>query len=136
MRTILLVDDADTTRDAYATLLEWLGYRVILAGDGGEACAIAREQTPDCIVMDLNLPGIDGWEATQILKSDPATAHVPVLAITASMSALSDQERIMRCGFAAARLKPVTPTELLAEIHRWTEPEGAPPVRLEAGAAA
>ena len=75
---VLVVDDYQDAREMYAEYLKASGFRVAEARTGIEAVAKAREVNPDCILMDLSLPGIDGWEATRQLKADPSTRHIPV----------------------------------------------------------
>ena len=77
MLTIMVVEDNEPSRDALCRRLERRGYRVIPAVDGEEAVAMARSRLPNLILMDLGLPGIDGWEATRRLKGDEATRHIP-----------------------------------------------------------
>ena len=79
---VLVVDDYQDAREMYAEYLKASGFRVEEARTGLEAVSKAREVKPDCILMDLSLPGIDGWEATRQLKADHSTCHIPVVAIT------------------------------------------------------
>src|SRR5438876_1294905 len=83
MLTIMVVADNEPSRDALCRRLERRGYRVIPAVDGEEAVAMARSQLPNLILMDLGLPGIDGWEATRRLKADAATRHIPLIVLSA-----------------------------------------------------
>src|SRR5512132_3829055 len=80
---ILLVEDFDDAREMYRDYLEFSGFRVETARDGREAIEKARALRPHLILMDLSLPGIDGWEATRILKADPATAQLIIVALSA-----------------------------------------------------
>src|SRR3954466_852148 len=79
---ILLVDDFQDNREMYAEYLTYSGYRVEEAATGPEALEKAFSLLPDLILMDLSLPGIDGWEATRRLKSDPRTTKIPIIALT------------------------------------------------------
>ncbi len=83
---ILIVDDYQDAREMYAEYLKASGFRVAEARTGFEAVAKARELKPDVVLMDLSLPGIDGWEATRQLKADQSTMHIPVVAITGHAS--------------------------------------------------
>ena len=74
MPRILLVEDDELNRDSLRRLLQRRGYDILLAVDGEEALAVARAESPDVILMDMRLPGIDGWEATRQLKADPRRA--------------------------------------------------------------
>lgn len=118
MSTILLVDDRDETCDAYAELLRYSGYSVVCADNGREACALARELLPDLIVTDLRMPVLDGWEAARLLKSDPQTADIPIIALSAYAHPEELDPGHAECGFAAVWLKPFSPTELLGQVER------------------
>lgn len=122
MKLILLVDDCDSTHDAYAELLRWGGYQTLCAKDGREACELAREYQPALIVMDLNMPVLNGWEAVRALKSDPATAHIPAVALSARGLNQAELSHTRECGFAEVWSKPMLPSVLLREITRYTEP--------------
>jgi CheY-like chemotaxis protein len=78
---VLVVDDYQDAREMYAEYLQQSGFRTAEARTGVEAVAKARELKPACVLMDLSLPGIDGWEATRQLKADPNTRHIPVVAM-------------------------------------------------------
>jgi CheY-like chemotaxis protein len=117
MARILLVEDNEMNRDMLSRRLIRRGYQVILAQDGQEGLDAARNQSPDLILMDMSLPVIDGWEATRRLKSTPATAGIPVVALTAH--ALSDdREKATRAGCDAYETKPVELPRLLETIER------------------
>ena len=79
----LLREDYDDAREMYRDYLEYAGFQVETARDGHEALVKARASNPDLILMDLSLPGLDGWEATRMLKTDPATSHLIVVALSA-----------------------------------------------------
>ena len=121
---ILLVEDFEDAREMYRDYLEFSGFRVETARDGREAIDKARLLRPDLILMDLSLPGVDGWEATRILKQDPATARIHVIALSAhALAAEGQRAREAGCdGFIA---KPCLPTDLVAEIaaHLKLQPE-------------
>lgn len=115
--TILLVEDFDDARELYSTCLRSSGYDVIEAATGNDAVALARSAMPNLILMDLLLPGMDGWQATAELKSDPQLKHVPIVALTAH--ALSDErERITRLGCDAFLAKPCLPPDLIRTVDR------------------
>ncbi|HEX8245313.1 MAG TPA: response regulator [Longimicrobium sp.] len=117
-RTILLVEDHEDNRIVYRTMLEHFGYRVLLAGDGGEGVRLARESLPDLILMDVSIPVMDGWEATATLKRDPATARIPIIALTAHALA-ADRERAQEVGCDGYLAKPVEPRRVLEEVRRF-----------------
>src|SRR5918998_2454729 len=80
---VLLVEDYDDAREMYRDYLEFSGFRVETARDGREGIEKAQALSPDLILMDLSLPGIDGWEATRLLKSNPATRNLLIVALSA-----------------------------------------------------
>lgn len=115
--TILLVEDFDDARELYSTCLRSSGYDVIEAATGNDAVALARSARPNLILMDLLLPGMDGWQATAELKSDPQLKDVPIVALTAH--ALTDErERITRLGCDAFLAKPCLPPDLIRTVDR------------------
>ena len=121
---ILLVEDFVDAREMYRDYLEFSGFDVETAGDGHEAIAKARQCNPDLILMDLSLPGLDGWEATRRLKSDPATAHLTIVALSAhALSTEGERARAAGCdGFIA---KPCLPSELVDQMSPYLRVEPA-----------
>ena len=87
LATIMVAEDNEPSRDAISRRLERRGYRILLAVDGEQAVSIARSTLPDLILMDLGLPGIDGWEATRQLKADAATRHIPLIVYGVGLTA-------------------------------------------------
>ena len=117
---ILLIEDHEDNRNIYCTILEHFGFRVLLASDGREGVSQAREGQPDLILMDISIPHIDGWEATRILKGDPATADIPVIALTAH-ALPEDRERAEAVGCDGYLTKPVEPRRIIEEVNRFLE---------------
>ena len=115
--TVLLVEDNDDNLRIYSTILTYAGYNVLEATDGEAGLATARSGRPDLILMDVSIPKIDGWEVTRILKADPATSTIPVVALTAHALA-SDRERADEIGFDGYISKPAEPRAVLAEVER------------------
>jgi CheY-like chemotaxis protein len=117
---ILVVEDFDDAREMYRDYLEFSGFRVLTARDGREAIDQARAGQPDLILMDLSLPGIDGWEATRLLKKDPATSHLLIVALSAhAMAPEGDRAREAGCdGFIA---KPCLPADLVTQIGAFLQ---------------
>ncbi|HZF55411.1 MAG TPA: response regulator [Polyangiaceae bacterium] len=114
---ILVVDDFEDGREMYASYLRFSGYRVDEAADGNEALEKAFTLRPDIILMDLSLPGIDGWQATRELKRDERTANIPIVALTGH--ALEAHSRSAKeAGCDAFIVKPCMPMDLLNEIRR------------------
>jgi CheY-like chemotaxis protein len=114
---VLVVDDFTDNREMYARYLEFSGFQVVTAANGEEALDRAFESTPDLIVMDLSLPGVDGWEATRRLKKDRRTKDVPVVAVTGHAFAGSS-ESALAAGCDGYIMKPCLPTDLVTEIRR------------------
>jgi CheY-like chemotaxis protein len=117
-KLILLVEDNEDNRIVYSTILKHFGYEVIEALNGEEGIAKARTQKPNLVLMDISIPVIDGWEATQVLKHDPATKHIPVIALTAHALA-SDREKAMEVGCDGYLAKPCEPRAVVAEVQRF-----------------
>ena len=117
--TILLVEDNADNQAIYRTILEHVGFTVIQAWDGEEGVRLARERLPDLIFMDVSIPKIDGLEATRLLKADPSTAAIPVVALTAHAMA-EDRARAMEAGCDGYLAKPVEPRRVMEEARRFT----------------
>lgn len=115
---VLLVED---DRDGRILFAEWLmraGYRVEQAHNGLQALERAVDMLPDAIVTDLNIPGIDGYELTRRLKSDPRTRLIPILAVTGYAPFTGDPSRADRAGCEAVLSKPCDPDELAGTLAR------------------
>lgn len=128
-KTVLLVEDNEDNRIIYATALRYAGYAVLEAITGTEGVQRTRTQKPDLVLMDISVPELDGWEATAIIKADPSTRHIPVIAVTAH-ALPGDQERSMQAGCDGYLAKPIPPAVLLAEVDRRfgrTKPSYRPP---------
>jgi CheY-like chemotaxis protein len=117
MAKILLVEDNEMNRDMLSRRLERRGYEVIVAVDGEEGVARAKADVPDLVVMDLSLPGIDGWEATRQLKAAAETRAIPVLALTAHAMA-GDREKALAAGCDDFDTKPVDLPRLVGKVER------------------
>jgi two-component system cell cycle response regulator DivK len=115
--TILLVEDNEDNLHIYSTILNYAGYRVVEATDGEAGLASARSNLPDLILMDVSLPKMDGYEATRQLKADQATAHIPIIALTAH-ALPADRERALQAGCDGYIAKPAEPRVVLAEVQR------------------
>ncbi len=117
MAKILLVEDNEMNRDMLSRRLMRKGYEVVMAEDGAEGVALATSEAPDIILMDMSLPVMDGWEATQAVKADPATAAIPVIALTAH-AMVSDREKALAAGCDDYDTKPVELPRLLGKIEK------------------
>ena len=126
-RTVLLVEDNEDNRIVYTTILEYYGYRVLEAHNGIEGLSLAREAHPDLILMDVGLPGLDGWEATRRLKADAETRAIPVVALTAHALA-EHRAQAVAAGCDGYLAKPVEPREVVAEVRRHIGLADRPPV--------
>ena len=116
MARILLVEDDEMNRDMLSRRLTRRGYDVVIAVDGEQGVAMARSEAPALILMDMSLPGLDGWEATRRLKSMPETRAIPVIALTAHAMA-GDREKAVAAGCDDFDTKPVDLTRLLDKIE-------------------
>ena len=114
---ILVVDDYQDAREMYAEYLQFSGFRVAEARNGNEAVEKAFELRPDLILMDLSLPGKDGWEATRELKADERTRHIPVVALTGHALA-GASEGAKKAGCDSFVTKPCLPDDLVVEVRR------------------
>lgn len=117
MHKILLVEDNEMNRDMLSRRLSKRGYSVAIATDGQAALDGVDSDPPDLILMDMGLPVLDGWEVTTRLKADPATAHIPIIALTAHAMA-GDEGRALDAGCDDYDTKPVELPRLLAKIER------------------
>ena len=116
MPKILIVEDDAMNRDSLSRLLRRRGCEVLLAVDGEQGLALAQAEAPDLILMDLSLPGLDGWEATGRLKAAPATRSIPIVALTAHAIA-THREQALAAGYDDYDTKPIELTRLLPKIQ-------------------
>jgi len=113
---ILLVEDNEMNRDMLSRRLQRRGYEVVTAVDGESGLALTASAVPALVLMDMSLPGIDGWEATRRLKADPATRAIPVIALTAHAMA-GDREKALAAGCDDFDIKPIDLDRLLGKIQ-------------------
>jgi len=114
-KTVVVVDDAPLNRKLIRTILAMRKIRVIEAGDAEQAFELIRERCPDLVLMDLQLPGLNGLEATRILKSDPATKDIPVVILSAG-SVSEDDFEMRKAGCAGLILKPFGAEDFLNTV--------------------
>ncbi len=114
---ILVVDDYQDAREMYAEYLQFSGFRVAEAKNGNEAVEQAFALKPDLILMDLSLPGMDGWEATRRLKADDSTRKIPIVALTGHALA-GASEGARKAGCDSFVTKPCLPDDLVVEVRR------------------
>ena len=117
MKKILVVEDVDFNRDLVVQLLE-VKYQVIEAVNGKEGVEIAERERPELILMDLSLPIMDGWEATQLLKANADLCSIPVIALTAH-AMKGDEEKALAAGCDDYLAKPIDEDELMATIEKY-----------------
>lgn len=116
---VLIVDDNELNAKLARDVLETAGLATLTAATAADALALARERAPNVILMDLRLPDLDGGEALQCLKAEPATAHIPVVALTAVAGA---RELLIEAGFAGCVEKPFDIRELPTQVRRLLAP--------------
>ena len=117
-KTILVIEDHEDNRRIMRDLLTGSGYEVIEAVTGIEGVSAAESYHPDLILMDINLPGIDGYEATRRIKADPDLQNIPILVVT-SYALSGDDVKAFEAGCDAYVAKPFSPRELLAKIREY-----------------
>jgi len=122
MAKILLVEDNEMNRDMLTRRLERKGYAVVCAVDGAQAVTMAQSEQPALILMDMSLPGLDGWEATRQIKA--ANKTIPIIALTAHAMA-SDEQRAKEAGCDDFDTKPVELARLLEKIEAQLAPRAA-----------
>ena len=113
---ILLVEDNEMNRDMLSRRLQRRGYEVATAVDGESGLTMTKTEMPALVLMDMSLPGLDGWEATRQLKADPATRAIPVIALTAHAMA-GDREKALAVGCDDFDIKPIDLDRLLGKIE-------------------
>lgn len=118
MPKILIVEDNEMNRDMLSRRLERRGFAVIMAVDGQQGVDMARSEKPDLILMDMSLPVMDGWAATQAIKADEALKVIPVIALTAHAMA-GDREKAIEAGCDDYDTKPIELPRLLEKIGKF-----------------
>jgi len=118
MAMILVVEDDDANQELVTRFLRRNGHQVLLAEDGNAGVSAAQQYVPDLILMDLGLPGLDGWEAARRIKSAPETAHIPIIALTAHTIS-DDVHRAVEVGIDAYETKPVVYQRLMKKIAAY-----------------
>jgi two-component system, cell cycle response regulator DivK len=116
MPKILIVEDNEENRDSLSRRLQRRGFEVLTAGDGNVGVAMAQSEKPDLVLMDMNMPELDGWEATRQIKAAPETQDLPVIALTAHAMS-GDRDRALGVGCSDYHTKPVDFPKLLAQVE-------------------
>ncbi len=125
MSNILLVEDNEQNRYLVTFLLEAAGHRITHCSNGRAALDLAIECRPALILMDIQMPDMDGYEAAQRLLANPLLSHVPIIGVT-SYAMAGDRERALRLGFKGYIEKPINPDTFVAEVNRFL-PQGESP---------
>ena len=115
-KRILMVEDTEDNRQIIRDLMDSVGYELLEAEDGAAGVAMAAEHKPDLILMDIQLPVLDGYEATRRIKADPALRHIPIIAVT-SYALAGDEAKTRSAGCDGYVAKPFSPRQLLAMIN-------------------
>jgi CheY-like chemotaxis protein len=117
MPTILLVEDNEMNRDMLSRRLQRKGYSVIAAHDGEQGHLLACSEAPDLVLMDISLPVMNGWEVTRLLKTSPATRHIPIIALTAH-ALVTDRVKALEAGCDDYDTKPIDFHRLNQKIEK------------------
>ena len=116
---VVLAEDNDDARRVYGLVLRHFGYHVEEASTGHEAVRLARTLRPNLVLMDIGLPGLDGWQASRVLKSDPVTRGIPLVAFSARVDSSADLGE--RASFDGFIRKPVSPSDLARRVGAYLE---------------
>jgi twitching motility two-component system response regulator PilH len=117
MARVLVVDDSPTETHSFKTMLEQHGHEVLMAENGADGVALARQEKPDVVLMDIVMPGLNGFQATRQLTKDPGTQHIPVIIVT-TKDQETDRVWGKRQGALGYLVKPVSAVRLMEEIER------------------
>jgi two-component system, cell cycle response regulator DivK len=120
---VLLVDDVEDNRDVYVHYLALRGMQVTTAENGEECLRLARTEGPDILVLDLGMPKMDGWEVARLIRAEPATSRLPIVALSAHADEKS-RARALEAGVDVFLAKPCLPDDLLIEVRRLLSHRG------------
>jgi two-component system cell cycle response regulator DivK len=121
MRRVLVIEDQEDNRTILRDLFASVGYEVLEAVDGLEGIRVAAAERPDLILMDIQMPGLDGYDTTRRIKAQAGLAAIPVIAVT-SYALSGDEEKARAAGCDDYVTKPFSPRALLAKVAAWLEP--------------
>lgn len=124
-RTVLLIEDNEQNRYLATFLLEQHGYKVVAAADGPLGISMARELRPDMILLDIQLPGMDGYQVARALRGHAELANLPIVAVT-SYAMVGDREKSLAAGCNGYIEKPINPDTFVAEISRFLPRPASP----------
>jgi two-component system cell cycle response regulator len=131
MARVLVVEDQAENLDLMVYLLHAFGHQTLVARDGAEGMAVIARDRPDLVVMDLQMPVIDGYEAASLLKADPGLASIPLVAVTA-YAMVGDRDRIMAAVFDGYLTKPIDPQSFVRDVERYLAPRAPEPGKIPA----
>jgi two-component system, cell cycle response regulator DivK len=117
-KTVLMVEDTEDNRQLLRDLIGGAGYNLLEAADGAAGIAMASTHKPDLILMDIQLPLVDGYEATRRIKADPALRQIPIIAVT-SYALAGDELKAREAGCDGYIAKPFSPREMLAKVREF-----------------
>jgi two-component system cell cycle response regulator DivK len=117
MKRILVVEDTEDNRRILRDLLTCAGYALLEATDGGAGVRLAQQEIPDLVLMDIQLPVMDGYEATRHIKADPTTRHIPIVAVT-SYALSGDEAKALAAGCDGYVAKPFSPRKILGLVRQ------------------
>jgi len=120
-KKILIVDDNENNRLLMSDILQYRGYEILEAEDGGKGISMARELKPDLILLDMQMPGIDGFAAARMLKSDPLTKDIKVIVVT-SFAMKGDREKIIALGVDDYVAKPIDTRQFPVLVEKYIGP--------------
>lgn len=118
MKKVLVVEDNEKNLYLISFILEKMGHRVIAARTGEEGVELAFQEKPDLVLMDIQLPGINGLETTQRIRAAETGANVPIIALT-SYALVGDREQVLRAGCTGYIEKPINPETIMGEINKY-----------------
>lgn len=118
-KKVLIIEDNEQNMYLFSFLLQQNGYQVIQAENGHRGLTLAEDEKPDFILLDIQLPDMNGYEIAQKLKANPQTVHIPIIAVT-SYAMVGDREKTVESGCTGYIEKPINPDTFLAEIERFT----------------
>jgi CheY-like chemotaxis protein len=116
MPRILIIEDNEENREALARRLQRRGYDIVVAGDGQRGVEMAKSEKPDLVLMDMNMPILDGWRASQMIRTDPYTEQLPIIGLTAH-ALEGDREKALQAGCSDYHTKPVEFAQLMTQIE-------------------
>ena len=120
-KSILIVEDNQTNAELLKDVLGMKGYEVTIVARGADALEMVRSKPPNLVLMDIQLPGMDGYEVTRRLKSDPSTSHIPIIAVTA-YALKGDMDKAIRAGCDDYISKPINTRELPKVVEKFIGP--------------